>query len=209
VNITDKENRASADGLPEPIAGAPIEATARRLGPSRRLVGVAVLGFVVIAVLSVVLARRDDNASSLSNANQAQFALTSAVQAAGRVYGSNNQTFPIGHALLEKLDTTDPELLFAFGPQYLVQSSSGTNQYPISVATSSNGQVILFATPGSGRTCWYATDNFETPGVVSGLTGASPSAGLSYSEAANQQVCNAGAGLPTRATPWGAKWPAT
>ncbi|MFZ0667074.1 MAG: hypothetical protein WAM97_15075 [Acidimicrobiales bacterium] len=167
------------------------------------------IALVVVLALSVVLARRDANAS----ANPTQFALSSAVQAAEHVYKANHDRFPLGPSLVVRLHRNDPELAFAYGPQYVVSSNGGSGgQYTatgISVAVSSNGQVIMFAAPGSSRTCWYATDNHLADHLSPGLNGASPHKGTMFATAGSQQVCTAGAALPGNVSVWSATWPST
>jgi hypothetical protein len=178
-----------------------------RSGPSTSLMVGSAVALVVVLALSVVLARRDASAS----ANPTQFALSSAVQAAEHVYKANHDSFPRGGSLVVRLHRNDPELAFAYGPQYVVSSNGGSGgQYTatgISVAVSANGQVIMFAAPGSSRTCWYATDNHLSDHSGDGLNGASSYKGTTFAAAGSQQICTAGADLPGNASVWSATWP--
>jgi len=178
-------------------------------GPSTRLMVVSAISLVIVALLSILIARRE--ASDSSQANPAQFAVNGALQAAGKIYRSNHDSFPRGKDLTSKLQRDDSSLTFAFGPQSVV-SADNTRLYNatgISVSVSGDGQVVMFAAPGSNRTCWYATENHEADGTPSGLRGASRSSGTNYAVAASQRSCTAGILLPANVTSWTASWPST
>ena len=80
-----------------------------------------------------------------------------------RCYRSNGENYPRGQVLLRDLQTSDPTLSFAFGPQS-VSPNFASGPYvatSISVAVSSDGFEIMFAAQGTDGACWYATSNHE------------------------------------------------
>ena len=179
---------------------------------SRALMVVAAASLAAVVVLSVLLAKRHANASPQPVYNPTQFAVSSSLQAANQIYGSNQNGFPKGQALISQLQHTDPGLNFAFGPQAISppnNASAPLGATDISVGVSQDGEVITFAAQASDGTCWYATDNHETQSATGGLDGASQTRGTSYASATNQTSCTAGAALPSNVTPWSANWPSS
>jgi hypothetical protein len=170
---------------------------------------VATLSLAAVVVLSVLLAKRQPNPSSQPNLNTTQIALTSALQAASEVYRSNGEDYPRGQALLGDLQTSDPELSFAFGPQSVSPTfTSGPYRATgISVAVSTDGLVIMFAAQGTDGSCWYVTNNREVSTSDGDIDGAATIRGTSYATAGGQPSCTSGAGLPSNATKWRTTWP--
>ena len=194
---------------PPPPINPPGAPDVRRSGPSRALVIVATFSLAAVVVLSVLLARRQPSSGSQPNLNTTQIALSSALQAGTQVYNSNSKTFPSGQNLLIDLQRTDPELSFAFGFQSVPMNltSGPFVATGISVAVSTDGQVIMLAAQASDGTCWYATSNHETKATAGGLDGGSTTRGTSFAAAGGQLSCTAGDGLPSGATPWRTSWP--
>lgn len=111
--------------------------------------------------------------------------------------------------LLRDLQTSDPTLSFAFGPQS-VSPNFASGPYVatgISVAVSSDGFEIMFAAQGTDGGCWYATSNHEVNTSDGSIDGAATIRGTSYATAGGQQSCAAGAGLPSDVTKWRTSWP--
>ena len=193
-------------GMPPP--GPP----ARRVGPSRALMGIAAAALAAVVVLSVLLAKRHGDATPQPTYNATQLAISSALQAASQVYDSNGNSFPRGQTLVSHLQRTVPLLLFAFGPESVSSSNNASAPLEptgISVGVSDDGQVIMFAAEANDGSCWYATDNHETRLATGGLDGASQTRGTSYASASGQASCTAGEGLPGDATPWTENWPSS
>jgi hypothetical protein len=163
-------------------------------------------------VLSVLLAKRHADSTPQPTYNASQLALSSALQAASQVYGSNENAFPSGQSLISQLQRAVPGLVFAFGPQAVGTPNNASAPLAptgISVGVSQDGEVIMFAAQSNDGTCWYATDNHETHSATGGLDGASQTRGTSYASASGQASCTAGAGLPGDATPWTTNWPSS
>ncbi len=173
---------------------------------------VAAAALAAVVVLSVLLAKRHGNSASQPTYNPTQLALSSSLQAADQVYGSNANSFPRGQSLISQLQRTDPELVFGFGPQAVTSpnnASAPLTLTAISVGVSQDGEVIMFAAEASDGRCWYATDNHETHSSTGGLVGASQTRGTSYASASGQTSCTAGEGLPANVTPWTSTWPSS
>ena len=173
---------------------------------------VAAAALAAVVVLSVLLAKRHADATPQTVYNPTQIAISSALQAAEQIYGSDQNSFPRGQTLISQLQKQDPELTFGFGPQAVtsqINASAPLTSTAISVGVSEDGVVIVFAAQASDGTCWYATDNHETHSATGGLDGASQTRGTSYASASGQTSCTAGAGRPGDVTPWGANWPAS
>jgi hypothetical protein len=173
---------------------------------------VAAAALAAVVVLSVLLAKRHGNSASQTTYNPTQLTISSSLQAADEVYGSNRNTFPRGQPLISQLQRTDPELAFGFGPQAVSSPSNASaplSTTVVSVGVSQDGEVIMFAAEGSDGTCWYATDNHETHSTTGGLDGASRTHGTSYAWASGQTSCTAGNGLPSDIKPWAANWPSS
>jgi hypothetical protein len=195
---------------PMPPSGTPLQGPqVRRSGPSRALIFVATAALVAVVVLSVLLAKRHANATPPPTDNASQFAVSSALQAADQVYDSNRNAYPRGQSLISQLQQTDPQLLFAFGPQsfsFPNNASAPLDPSRISVGVSQDGEVIMFAALANNGDCWYATDNHETRPGNDGLEGASRTSGVTYASSSGQTSCTAGAGLPGNVTAWAGDW---
>ena len=133
---------------------------------------------VVLLIMAILLAIAIPTFLGVKGGAQdrsAQSDLTNALTAAKSFY-ANNGSYPVATSLVAAMQSNEPELSWGTG-------AAVTNPaHEISVAVSSDGNVLVLATESATKTCWYAEDNDESTQSSDGLTGATSTQGVQYAE---------------------------
>ena len=162
---------------------------------------------VVLLIMAILLAIAIPTFLSVKGGAQdraSQSNLTNAITAA-KAYYTNAQTYGTATGNAASLATA----LSSSEPEFTWTAAASTSQNEISVAVSTDGNVLVLAVKSASGRCWYAEDNEETAGNDS-FTSATTAQGVTYNEQTSTNTgtngCNASLASATLVG-WSASYP--
>jgi type IV pilus assembly protein PilA len=161
---------------------------------------------VVLLIMAILLAIAIPTFLGVKGGAQdrsAQSDLTNAITAA-KAYYANNGSYTAVATLVSAMQSNEPELSWGTGPALTSPA------HEISVAVSTDNNILVLATESASKTCWYAEDNDEPSATTGGLTGATSTQGVQYAEGTAGQAPSTGCTATLTAAPasgWQASYP--